>query len=152
MAEGPGLEPLGGKVIGLALGDVRFRVPRQQVVRGDHRAQLVQIVAQLIAVFVQHVGRNAVVLSTDDLEAIEEALAILADPAAMREIEQGRAAIASGDVVTKDEIPRSGFAPTSPKSRPAVFEAFDPIASGQQNSPCSYPEVARNIRTMWRKS
>lgn len=46
----------------------------------------------------------AVVLSTDDLEAIEETLAILSDPAAMREIQQGRAAIASGDAVTKDEI------------------------------------------------
>jgi len=46
----------------------------------------------------------AVVLSTDDLEAIEETLAILSDPAAMREIKQGRAAIASGDVVTMDEI------------------------------------------------
>jgi PHD/YefM family antitoxin component YafN of YafNO toxin-antitoxin module len=44
------------------------------------------------------------VLSTDDLEAIEETLAILSDPAAMREIEQGRAAIARGDLVTKDEI------------------------------------------------
>ena len=46
----------------------------------------------------------AVLLSTDDLEAIEETLAILSDPAAMREIEQGRAAIANGDVVTKDDI------------------------------------------------
>jgi predicted transcriptional regulator len=36
--------------------------------------------------------------------AIEETLAILSDPAAMREIEQGRAAIASGDIATKDEI------------------------------------------------
>jgi len=46
----------------------------------------------------------AVVLSTDDLEAIEETLAILSDPAAMREIQQGRAAVARGDVTTKDEI------------------------------------------------
>jgi hypothetical protein len=46
----------------------------------------------------------AVLLSTDDLEAIEETLAILSDPAAMRDIKQGRAAIASGDVVTMDEI------------------------------------------------
>ncbi len=46
----------------------------------------------------------AILLSTDDLEAIEETLAILSDPAAMREIQQGRAAIASGDVVTKDDI------------------------------------------------
>ncbi len=44
--------------------------------------------------------------------------------------------------------PRSGFAPTYPKSRLAAFEAFDPIASGQQNSPCSYPDAARNTRTM----
>jgi len=46
----------------------------------------------------------AILLSTDDLEAIEETLAILSDPAAMREIRQGRAAIAGGDVVTKDDI------------------------------------------------
>jgi PHD/YefM family antitoxin component YafN of YafNO toxin-antitoxin module len=46
----------------------------------------------------------AVLLSSDDLEAIEETLASLSDPAAMREIEQGRAAIARGDVATKDEI------------------------------------------------
>ena len=46
----------------------------------------------------------AVVLSTDDLEAIEETLAILSDPAAMREIEQGRIAIANGDVETKDDM------------------------------------------------
>ena len=45
----------------------------------------------------------AVVLGTDDLEAIEETLAILSDPAAMREIQQGRAAIAGGDVVTSDD-------------------------------------------------
>ena len=43
---------------------------------------------------------------------------------------------------------RACFAPIYPKSRPAAFEAFDPIASGQQNSPCSYPDAARNIRTM----
>jgi antitoxin YefM len=49
-------------------------------------------------------ARLLFVISTDDLEAIEETLAILSDPAAMGEIQQGRAAIASGDVVTKDEI------------------------------------------------
>lgn len=43
-------------------------------------------------------------MSTDDLEAIEETVVILSDPAAMREIEPGRAAIASRDVVTKDYI------------------------------------------------
>jgi PHD/YefM family antitoxin component YafN of YafNO toxin-antitoxin module len=45
-----------------------------------------------------------VLLSTDDLEAIEETLAILSDPAAMRQIEQGRAAIADGDVANREEI------------------------------------------------
>ena len=46
----------------------------------------------------------AVVVSTEDLEAIEETLAVLSDPVAMREIEAGRTAIAAGDVVTKDEV------------------------------------------------
>jgi len=50
-------------------------------------------------------GRPVVVLlSTDDLEAIEETLAILSDPVAMRRIEEGRAAIAAGDIVTREEI------------------------------------------------
>lgn len=46
----------------------------------------------------------AILLSTDDLEAIEETLAILSDPAAVRELAKGRAAIAAGDIATKDEI------------------------------------------------
>jgi prevent-host-death family protein len=46
----------------------------------------------------------AVLLSTDDLETIEETVAILSDPEAMRQIEQGRAAIAAGDAATREEI------------------------------------------------
>jgi prevent-host-death family protein len=46
----------------------------------------------------------AVLLSTDDLEAIEETVAILSDPAAMRQIEQGRTEIANGDIADKDDI------------------------------------------------
>lgn len=46
----------------------------------------------------------AVLVSADDLEAMEETMALLSDPAAMSEIERGRAAIAAGDVATKDEI------------------------------------------------
>ena len=46
----------------------------------------------------------AVLVSTDDLEAIEETVAILSDPRAMREIEQGRAAIDAGDLATRAEI------------------------------------------------
>lgn len=43
-------------------------------------------------------------LSTADLEAIEETVAILSDDAAMHAVELGRAAIAAGDVVTQEEI------------------------------------------------
>ena len=73
------------------------------------KAKLSEVVDEIVTtqerVTVTRNGRPvAVVLSTDDLEAIEETLVILSDPAAMREIEKGRAAIASGDVVTKDEI------------------------------------------------
>lgn len=73
------------------------------------KAKLSEVVDEIVTtqerVTVTRNGRPvAVVLSPDDLEAIEETLAILSDPAAMREVQQGRAAIASGDVVTKDEI------------------------------------------------
>ncbi|MFH2072044.1 MAG: type II toxin-antitoxin system Phd/YefM family antitoxin, partial [Actinomycetota bacterium] len=50
-------------------------------------------------------GRPAVVVvSADDLEAIEETLSILSDPAAMRAIEEGRAAIAVGDASTREDL------------------------------------------------
>jgi prevent-host-death family protein len=73
------------------------------------KAKLSEVVDEVVTtqerVTVTRNGRPvAVLLSTDDLEAIEETLAILSDPAAMREIQQGRAAIVSGDVVTKDDI------------------------------------------------
>ena len=73
------------------------------------KAKLSEVVDEVVTtqerITVTRNGRPvAVLLSTDDLEAIEETLAILSDPAAMREIQQGRAAIASGDVVTKDDI------------------------------------------------
>ncbi len=73
------------------------------------KAKLSEVVDEIVTtqerITVTRNGRPvAVVLSTDDLDAIEETLAILSDPAAMREIQQGRAAIASGDVVTKNEI------------------------------------------------
>ena len=73
------------------------------------KAKLSEVVDEVVTtqerITVTRNGRPvAVLLSTDDLEAIEETLIILSDPAAMREIQQGRAAIASGDVVTKDDI------------------------------------------------
>ncbi len=73
------------------------------------KAKLSEVIDEIVTtqerVTVTRNGRPvAVVLSPNDLEAIEETLAILSDPAAMREIQQSRAAIASGDVVTKDDI------------------------------------------------
>lgn len=50
-------------------------------------------------------GRPVVVIvSADDLEAIEETVAILSDPGAMKQIQQGRDAIAAGDVAYKGDI------------------------------------------------
>lgn len=73
------------------------------------KAKLSEVVDEIVTtqerVTVTRNGRPvAVLLSTDDLEAIEESLAILSDPAAMRQIEQGRAAIADGDVANREEI------------------------------------------------
>lgn len=73
------------------------------------KAKLSEVVDEVVTtqerVTVTRNGRPvAILLSTDDLEAIEETLTILSDPAAMREIQQGREAIARGDVVTKDDI------------------------------------------------
>ena len=73
------------------------------------KAKLSEVVDEIVTTQERFtVTRNgrpvAVMLSTDDLETIEETMAILSDPGAMREIEKGRAAIASGDVATKDEI------------------------------------------------
>jgi antitoxin YefM len=56
-------------------------------------------------VMVTRNGRPVVVVvSADDLEAIEETLSILSDPVAMQAIGDGRAAIAAGDYSTREEI------------------------------------------------
>jgi prevent-host-death family protein len=50
-------------------------------------------------------GRPAAVLiSPDDLEALEDTLELLADPRARREIERARREIASGKGIRADEI------------------------------------------------
>ncbi len=46
----------------------------------------------------------AVLISPDDLESLEETIALLSDPEAMAEIAESRAAIAAGDVVGLDQI------------------------------------------------
>lgn len=50
----------------------------------------------------------AVLLSPGELESLEETLAILSDPAAMRDIREAEAAVAAGDVVGADEL-RAAF-------------------------------------------
>lgn len=44
----------------------------------------------------------AVLVNPDDLEALEETLDVLSDPAAMQQLREGEAAVAAGDVV--DEV------------------------------------------------
>jgi antitoxin YefM len=45
-------------------------------------------------------GRPAAVLiSPDDLESLEESLAVLSDPALMRQLDEAKAAVAAGDVL-----------------------------------------------------
>jgi antitoxin YefM len=46
----------------------------------------------------------AVLISPDDLEALEETIAILSDPAAMADIEEARRAISQGDLVDSADI------------------------------------------------
>jgi len=46
----------------------------------------------------------AVLISPDDLESLEETLAILSDPEAMAEIAEAEAAIARGDVFPLDQV------------------------------------------------
>jgi prevent-host-death family protein len=48
----------------------------------------------------------AVLISPDDLESLEETIAILSDPEAMTEIGEARKAIAAGDLVDISKIVR----------------------------------------------
>ena len=73
------------------------------------KAKLSEVVDEVVTtqdrVTVTRNGRPVVVLvSVDDLEAMEETVAILSDPRAVRGVEEGRAAVASGDAATRDEI------------------------------------------------
>lgn len=56
-------------------------------------------------VVVTRKGRPAaVLLSPDDLESLEETLAVLSDPELMRQIREGEAAVDSGDVATLEDL------------------------------------------------
>lgn len=55
-------------------------------------------------VLTRHGRPAAVIVSPDELESLEETLDLLSDPIAMREIRNGEAAVAAGDVVTGEEL------------------------------------------------
>jgi antitoxin YefM len=56
-------------------------------------------------VVVTRKGRPAaVLLSPDDLESLEETLAVLSDPALMRQIREGEAAVEAGDTATLEDL------------------------------------------------
>jgi prevent-host-death family protein len=56
-------------------------------------------------VVVTRKGRPAaVLLSPDDLESLEETLAVLSDPELMRQIREGEAAVEAGDTATLEDL------------------------------------------------
>lgn len=56
-------------------------------------------------VVVTRKGRPAaVLLSPDDLEGLEETLAVLSDPELMRQVRKGEAAIEAGDTATVEDL------------------------------------------------
>jgi antitoxin YefM len=54
----------------------------------------------------RHGRREAVIVSTEDLDALEETLDLLSDPEAMREIAEAREAAARGDGLDADAVRR----------------------------------------------
>ena len=81
----------------LPLSDVKARLSElvDRVQREDDR------------VVVTRNGRPAAVLvSPDDLESLEETLAVLSDPELMRQIRESKQDIAAGNVYTLDEVKR----------------------------------------------
>jgi antitoxin YefM len=54
----------------------------------------------------RHGRREAVIISPEDLDALEETLDLLSDPQAMAEIAEGRAAAARGEGLDTDALRR----------------------------------------------
>jgi antitoxin YefM len=75
----------------------------------DARARLSELVDEAVRtherVEITRNGRRAAVLmSADDFDSLQETLDILADPEAMRDIEEGRRDIREGRVYTLEEV------------------------------------------------
>jgi prevent-host-death family protein len=71
-----------------------------------HLSELVSRVAghhERVTVTV-HGRPSAVLVAVDDLEALEETIAILADPRALADIAESKAEIARGEVVSREEL------------------------------------------------
>ena len=71
-----------------------------------HLSELIeQVSAQHDRIVVTRNGRPAAVLvSPEDLESLEETLAVLSDPGLLRQVRMGRAAAARKDVVPLPEL------------------------------------------------
>ncbi len=54
----------------------------------------------------RHGRREAVIMSTEDLDALEETLELLSDPEAVREIAEARAAADRGEGMDADDLRR----------------------------------------------
>jgi prevent-host-death family protein len=77
----------------------------------DVKARLSELVDRVEAeddrIVVTRNGRPAaVLLSPDDLESLEETLAVLSDPALMKKVRAGENALSRGDTVGLDELRR----------------------------------------------
>jgi antitoxin YefM len=87
----------------------RILVMPETLPLAEIKARLSEIVDRLETqherVILTRNGRPAAVLmSPDDLEALEDTLDLLADPKARREIERARKEIAAGKGITADEL------------------------------------------------
>lgn len=73
------------------------------------KAHLSEVVDRVIrsherVAITRHGRREAVVIAADDLDALEETLDLLSDPAAMRDIAEGREAAARGEGLDADAV------------------------------------------------
>ena len=73
------------------------------------KAHLSEVVARVTrsherVAITPHGRREAVVIAADDLDALEETLDLLSDPAAMRDIAEGREAAARGEGLDADAV------------------------------------------------
>jgi len=83
----------------------------------DVKARLSELVdrveQQQERIVVTRNGRPAAVLmSADDLESLEETLAVMSDPELMEQIRESKLAIKRGDVITLEELKRQYGLPT----------------------------------------